>query len=79
MNTVAPRPDRRRRRRRLVTPGRVVAVLAVAAAFVGGIGLGEALNDSPSRGPNLTLERTLGPVPAAVITRETVTVTTSNP
>jgi hypothetical protein len=78
VTTLAPRRDRRRRRR-LVTPGRVIAVVAVAAAFVGGIGLGEALHDSPSRGQKVTLERTLGPVPAVVITRETVTVTTSNP
>jgi hypothetical protein len=54
-----PRGRRRRRRR-----GRgLVALLAVALAFVVGIALGEALHDNPKPGGTQTLVRTLTPVP----------------
>ena len=66
-----------RRRRRLL---RLLAVpVALAVAFVAGIGLGEALHDNPRAGGTQTLIRTLHPLPLAPVARETVTVTTSNP
>ena len=65
---------RRRRRGKLRV---LIAPLAVAVAFVGGVGLGEALHDNPNAGGTQTLVRTLRPLPLAPIDRHTVTVTTS--
>ena len=66
------RPPRRRRRRRL---SRLLRVAGVAAVFLVGIALGEALEDSPRAGTQ-TLVRTLAPLSLAPIVEATVTVTT---
>ena len=59
---------------------RVLAVaLALAVAFVGGIGLGEALSDTPTAGGIQTLVRTLHPLALAPIAGGTVTVTRPRP
>ena len=59
---------------------RLAAILVVvAAAFVLGIALGEALHDRPKSGGTQTLVRTLEPSQVASIVTETVTVTSSNP
>jgi hypothetical protein len=71
------RPRRAHRRRGKL---RVLAVLlAVAVAFVVGVGLGEALHDNPKAGGTQTLVRTLHPLPLAPVAGETVTITTSRP
>jgi hypothetical protein len=74
--TVTParrRPPRRRRSRLF----RWVAILlAIAVAFLGGIGLGEALHDNPKPGGTQTLIRTLHAQPLVPIVQSTVTVTT---
>ena len=67
------RPRRPPRRRRLLR--RLALVLVVALAFLGGIGLGEALHDNPTTGGTQTLVRTLHAGTLAPVTRETVTVT----
>lgn len=72
-----PRPRRLPRRRGKLRL--LAALLAVAVAFVGGVGLGEALRDNPRAGGTQTLIRTLNPLPLAPIARDTVTVTTSRP
>jgi hypothetical protein len=54
-------------------------VLAVAAAFLVGLGLGRALEDNPEPGGTQTLVRTLNPLPLAPAPSATVTVTVSNP
>jgi len=56
----------------------VAAILAVAAAFVVGIGVGEALHDNPKPGGTQTLVRTLKPLPLVPVARNTVTVTTTS-
>jgi hypothetical protein len=53
--------------------------LATVAAFLVGIGLGEALHDRPGPAGRQTLVRTLNPLPLVPIARVTVTVTTSKP
>ena len=54
-------------------------LIVLAAAFVVGIGLGEALHDRPSEGGTQIIVRTLRPVPIPPVPPETVTVTTSVP
>ena len=71
----AARPRRPPRRRRLLR--RLALVLVVALAFLGGIGLGEALHDNPAAGGTQTLVQTLRAGTLAPVTRETVTVTVS--
>jgi hypothetical protein len=66
-----PPPRRRTARRRLLL------LLALAVAFLAGIGLGQALNDRPPGG-NQTIVRTLHPLTIAPAPAETVTITTSN-
>jgi hypothetical protein len=74
--TVAPtRPRRPSRRGRFF---RWVAILlAIAAAFIAGIGLGEALHDNPKPGGTQTIVRTLHARPLVPIVQSTVTVTVS--
>lgn len=57
----------------------VLAAVAVAAVFVVGIAVGEALHDNPKPGGTQTLVRTLRPLPLAPAARETVTITVQNP
>jgi hypothetical protein len=57
----------------------VLAAVAVAAVFVVGIAVGEALHDNPKPGGTQTLVRTLRPLPLAPAARETVTVTVQAP
>jgi hypothetical protein len=52
--------------------------VAAAAFFLAGLGLGQALDDSPDPGGEQTLVRTLKPLPVAPA-RETVTVTVTVP
>jgi hypothetical protein len=66
------RPPRGRRALKVVA-----ALLAFAAAFVVGIGVGEALHDNPKPGGEQTLVRTLRPLPLVPVARGTVTVTTT--
>ncbi len=75
---IAPqrRPVSRRRRRR--TLPRLAIAAAIAASFAVGLGLGEALRDTPGRGTQ-TLIRTLRPLSLVPFVRETVTVTTTTP
>jgi hypothetical protein len=70
----AKRLPRRRGKLRVLA-----ALLALAVAFVGGIGLGEALHDNPKPGGVQTLVRTLHPLPLAPVAGDTVTITTSRP
>jgi hypothetical protein len=56
-----------------------LAAVAVAAVFVVGIALGEALHDNPKPGGTQKLVRTLRPLPLAPAARETVTVTVQGP
>jgi hypothetical protein len=67
-----PPPRRRRTARR-----RLLLLLALAVAFLAGIGLGKALNDRPAGG-NQTIVRTLYPLTIAPVPAETVTITTPN-
>lgn len=57
----------------------VLAAVAVAAVFVVGIAVGEALHDNPKPGGTQTLVRTLRPLPLVPAARETVTVTVQGP
>jgi len=68
------RPVRRRRR----WPWLIAAVVGIAVVFLAGVGLGEALHDSPDGGTQ-TLVRTLHPLPLVPVARNTVTVTVTNP
>jgi hypothetical protein len=72
--TVAPRPRRPPPRRRS-WPRVLLIVLALVAAFVVGVGLGEALHDNPKPGGTQTLVRTLHPLPLVPVAQNTVTVT----
>jgi hypothetical protein len=54
---------------------RLLLAVALAVAFVVGIGVGEALHDNPAPGGSQTLVRTLRPLPLAPAALETVTVT----
>jgi hypothetical protein len=58
---------------------RLVGLLLLGAAFVVGIGVGEALHDQPGVGGTQTLIRTLQPLPVTPIPPQTVTVTTTVP
>jgi hypothetical protein len=71
------RAPRRRRRGRWVR--RILPILALAVAFVVGIGLGEALHDNPKPGGTQTLVRTLHPLPLVPVAQNTVTVTVTTP
>ena len=62
-------PPRRRRWRPFLI------LLALAVAFVGGVGLGEALHDKPDAGGAQTLIRTLRPLALVPVAHNTVTVT----
>jgi hypothetical protein len=74
--TVTPARSRRPPRRRRGRFFRWVAILlAVAVAFLGGIGLGEALHDNPKPGGTQTLIRTLHAQPLVPVVQSTVTVT----
>ena len=53
-------------------------VLALLAAFVVGVGLGEALHDNPKPGGTQTVVRTLHPLPLVPVAQNTVTVTVTN-
>ena len=76
--TVPPaRAGRPRRRRSPIW--RVAAVVAVVAAFMIGIALGQSLDDNAEPGGTQTLIRTLKPLPLTPAARETVTVTRSEP
>ena len=71
--TELPTANRRGRRWWLLA----LALLGAGAAFVAGIGLGEALHDNPKPGGTQTLLRTLNPLPLLPAPASTVTVTTS--
>jgi hypothetical protein len=75
MNDARPRRLPRRRGTLRV----LVLAVALAVFFVGGIGLGEALHDTPKAGGIQTLIRTLHPLPLVPIAGDTVTITTSSP
>ena len=77
MSSPRPRrpPPRRRGRRRL---GRLLGLAGIVVVFLAGIGLGEALEDSPPAGTQ-TLVRTLAPLRLAPVVQRTVTVTTAAP
>ena len=81
--TVTPvTPVRRRRPQRRRRSGlfRWVAILlAIALVFLGGIGLGEALNDNPKPGGTQTLIRTLHAQSLVPVVQSTVTVTVQKP
>lgn len=68
------RPPPKRRLRRAVLRWLVRLVLT-AAVFAGGVALGEALHDNPKPTGDVTVVRTLRPLPLAPAP-ETVTVTT---
>ena len=68
-----------RRRSSALSWRRLVIVSLLGAAFVIGIGVGEALHDQPDSGGTQTLIRTLQPLPIPQIPAETVTITTSVP
>jgi hypothetical protein len=61
-----------------VSRRRVLLGVALAVAFVVGIALGQALDDSTPPAGSQTLVRTLKPLPLAPAARETVTVTVLN-
>jgi hypothetical protein len=63
----------RRRRRPLL--GRLLTLLAIAAAFLAGFGLGEALHDRPQVAGTQTIVRTIEPLPPAAATTTTTTTT----
>ena len=69
--------SRPRSRRRASPWIRLLVVLGFGAAFVAGIGVGEALNDRPAGAGSQTIVRTLKPLPITPVPPETVTVTTS--
>jgi hypothetical protein len=54
---------------------RILLGAAVLVVFALGVGLGQALDDTPQPGGEQTLIRTLQPLPLAPAARETVTVT----
>lgn len=56
-----PRRTPARRGRRVVRT--VLVLIAIGAAFVLGVALGKALNDSPRKGNTITYVRTLEPLP----------------
>jgi hypothetical protein len=58
---------------------RSLVALGIAAVFVVGIAVGEALNDGGTSGGTQSIVRTLTPLPLAPAAVSTVTVTTSNP
>jgi hypothetical protein len=68
-----------RARRRHLRWGVLLVLLAAAAVFVAGVGLGEALHDNSSPGGSQTIVRTLNPLPLLPAPATTVTVTTSKP
>lgn len=68
------RPPRRRRR----WPWFLAGAVGIAVVFLAGIGLGEALHDTPDTGGTRTLVRTLHPLPLIPAARTTVTVTVTN-
>jgi hypothetical protein len=70
--------SRPRSRRRTSPWIRLLVVVGFGAAFVAGLGVGEALNDRPADGGSQTIVRTLKPVTLTAVSPETVTVTTSN-
>ena len=72
MTVVRPRRPPPRKRR---WPRVLLAVVALAAAFVVGVALGEALHDNPQPGGTQTLIRTLHPQPLVPVAQNTVTVT----
>jgi hypothetical protein len=76
--TIAPRPRRPPPRRRR-WPRILLLVVALVAAFVVGIGLGEALHDNPGPGGTETVVRTLHPLPLVPVAQNTVTVTVTKP
>jgi hypothetical protein len=57
---------------------RLLLLVPLGAAFVGGIGLGEALHDNPSSGGSQTVVRTLKPLTLPSLRPESGTSTTSN-
>jgi hypothetical protein len=57
---------------------RLLLAAGVLLVFALGIGLGQALNDTPEPGGSQTLIRKLQPLPLAPAARETVTVTVQN-
>jgi hypothetical protein len=59
---VSTTPERRRRPRRSPWPRRLVVAIAIAAIFVLGIAIGEALNDGPPPPATETYVRTLEPM-----------------
>jgi hypothetical protein len=61
-----------------VSRRRVLVGVALAVAFLVGIALGQALDDSSPPAGSQTLVRTLNPLPLAPAARETVTVTVLN-
>ena len=65
----------RRRSRPGVRP--LLALLALGAVFVTGVGLGGALHDGPAADGTRSLVRTLVPQTVAPIPARTVTVTTT--
>jgi hypothetical protein len=73
-----PRPRRPRRRRRRRLPRLLALLVGLAAVFVAGVALGEALDDGPQKGTQ-TLVRTLRPLALVPIVQSTVTVTTQVP
>jgi len=70
------RPQPARRPRRLWR--RLAVVLALVLVFLGGLALGQALDDSPEPGGMTTVVRTLEPLPQEPPPR-TVTVTVTQP
>jgi hypothetical protein len=57
----------------------LLVLFALAVAFVGGIGLGEALHDRPNLSGDQTIVRTLRPLTVTPVATQTVTVTTTAP
>jgi len=67
-------PSRRRPRRRRLRSRPVLLVVALVAVFLLGVAVGQALDDAPKPGSDVTSVRTLSPLPQQPPTR-TVTVT----
>lgn len=61
-----------------MTRRRVALTAALVVAFLLGIGLGEALNDTVPATGTQTLVRTLRPLPLPPAARQTVTITVRN-